>query len=138
MTFTEQTLPAVTIKPLGSGLLRLEDETINEACIIDLHPVHVQLLASMIGRPMPDRTRAALTKVQGRIESLHRRASELVRLLEGALKEGEGVGVELNSAEHITDRLSDLVQDLAELTEAPEIGKSPANVGDGGQLTIAM
>lgn len=138
MTFTEQTLPAVTIKPLGSGLLRLEDETLNDPCIIDLHPLHVQLLASMIDRPMPDRTRAVLAKLHGRIEALHNRASEMTRLLERALKDGEGVGCELTHSEHITDRLADLAQDLAELVDAPDPGEPLATEGAGGQLTIAM
>lgn len=138
MTFTEQILPAITIKPLGSGLLRLEDETLNDPCIIDLHPLHIQLLASMIGRPVPDRTRATLAKLQGRVDALHRQASEMARLLEMAVKQGEGVACELTHAENIAERLGEIAEDLGEMVTTPEIGEPAATVGEGGQLTIAM
>ncbi|RRS05059.1 hypothetical protein EIP75_05635 [Aquabacterium soli] len=137
MTVKKQHLPHITIEQLPSGLLRVEDPSYSESCCIDLHPHQIALLSAMAGRPMPDRTRAAVGKLQGRVEALHSRARELVRLLEGALKEGEGVGVELTSAEHITDRLSDLAQDLAELVDAPEPGEPLATEGVGGQLTLA-
>jgi hypothetical protein len=138
MTIQKQHLPHITIEQLPSGLLRVEDPSYSEPCCIDLHPHQVALLSAMAGRPMPDLTRASLAKLQGRIEALHNRASEMTRLLERALKDGEGVGCELTHSEHITDRLSDLAQDLAELVDAPEPGEPLATEGVGGQLTIAM
>lgn len=137
MPYPKQFLPNLTIEQLPNGLLRVEDPSYSDTCCIDLHPHQVALLSAFAGRPMPDRTRAVLAKLHARIEALHTRASEMTRLLERALKEGEGVGCELTHSEHITDRLGDLAQDLGELVEAPESGEPVAEVGQGGQMTLA-
>lgn len=134
----KQNFPALSISLLENGLLRFEDETFHESCVIDAHPTQVQLACAMIGRPVPDGTRAQLLKLHGRIAALHTSMESLGRMLADALTAGECVGVELNSAEHITERLADLVQDLAEMAEGPEIEQPVAEVGPGGQMTLAQ
>jgi hypothetical protein len=133
----KQVCPSVSITLLENGLLRLEDESFSEGAIVDLHPIHCQLLAAMIGRPVPDRTRAHLAKLHTRIDALCERSRELERMLADALTSGQHVGLELHSAEHLAERLADLAQDLGELVEAPEIGEPVAEVGQGGQMTLA-
>lgn len=138
MTFQKQHLPNITIEQLPNGLLRVEDPAYSDTCCIDLHPHQVALLSVFAGRPMPDRTRAVLAKLHGRIEALCERSRELERMLADALTSGQHVGLELHSAEHLAERLADLAQDLAELVDAPDPGEPLVKEGVGGQLTIAM
>lgn len=135
----KQTFPAVTIEALPNGLLRLEDETSMDGIMaVDLHPVHVQALASMVGFTLPDKTRKALVRVLERVQALHGQACDLERLLGAALNDGEGVASELTASEFIATNLGEVVKDLEDLT-APDVEpmpEAPANVG--GQLTIPL
>lgn len=133
MTTTKQTFPAVTIEALPNGLLRLEDETsIDGIMVVDLHPVQVQVLAAMIGRPMPDKTREALARLHRRMATLSKQAHDLSMMLGSALDDGVHVGVELNSAEFIDTHLGELLEDLAELVQ-PTPSPSTTNVQDDHQ-----
>jgi len=86
MTAAKQTFPAVNITALPTGLFRLEDPTgIDGPHIIELHPAQVQVLASMVGFDMPDKTRHAIGRVHGRVQALSTRAKELAGLLDHTL-----------------------------------------------------
>lgn len=137
MKSTKQVFPSLSISLLESGLIRFEDESFSEGCIVDAHPTQIQMAAAMMGVPMPDRLRATLAKIQARVEALCARSRDLERMLADALTAGQHVGVELNSAEHIAERLADLAQDLGELASTPEPGEPLATEGVGGQLSLA-
>lgn len=138
MKCTKQTFPALNISLLESGLVRFEDESFSEGCIVDAHPTQIQVAAAMMGVPVPDRLRATLAKILARIEVLCERSRDLERMLADALTAGQHVGVELNSAEHIAERLADLAQDLGDIAETPEPGAPLATGGPGGQLSLVQ
>jgi hypothetical protein len=140
MTTTKQTFPPVTIEALPNGLFRLEDDSaIDGTQVIDMHPVQVQTLALMVGFRMPDKARAALGRVLGRVRTLHGRASDLEAMLRYALEEQDiDVAPELAACEFIASNLGEVVKDLEDLKK-PEIepmADAPANAG--GQLTLPV
>jgi hypothetical protein len=137
MTISKQNFPALTIEALLNGLFRLEDETgMDGPVAVDLHPAQVQVLASMVGFTMQDKTKRAIGRVHERIKALSEQASELEEQLGLALIEGHGVVTELKSCQFIALNLAQVVQDLEDL-QAPDLEPVPdalANVG--GQLTL--
>lgn len=140
MQTTKQTFPAVNIEALPNGLLRLEDETsIEGLMVIDLHPAQVQVLASMTGFMMPDRTRAALGRLTSRLNGIRKQAEDLEGQLSYAVKEQDiGVAAELTAAEFIAFSLGELVEDL-EAIQTPDLEPIPdAQAHPGGQMTIPM
>lgn len=139
MTTTKQTFPSVTIEALPNGLLRLEDETsMDGIMVVDLHPAQVQVLATMVGFNMPNKTRAALTRLTRTTASITKQAHELKRFLGLALDDDVHVGLELNSAENIATRLDELLQDL-EAIQAPDLEPvADALANRGGQLTLPV
>lgn len=138
MTTTKQTFPAVNIEALPNGLLRLEDDTsMDGLMVIDLHPTQVQVLASMVGFTVPDKTRAALSRMARTAASITKQARDLEGFLGLAVDEGVHVGLELNSAENIATRLDELVQDLAAI-QSPDLEPGPEVVNPGGQMTIPI
>jgi hypothetical protein len=138
MKSTKQVFPNLSIRLLDSGLIRFEDESFSEGCIVDAHPAQIQVAAAMTGVHVPDRLRATLVKILARVEVLCERSRDLERMLADALTAGQHVGVELNSAEHIVERLADLAQDLGDIAEAPEPGAPLATEGPGGQLSLVQ
>ena len=137
---TTQTFPAVTIESLPTGLFRLEDPTgIDGPHIIELHPVQVQVLASMVGFDMPDKTRRAIERIHGRVQALSTRAKELAGLLDHALHVQDlGVTTEVQAAECIALNLSEVLTDLEDL-RAPDLVPSPdAEANPGGQMTLPV
>lgn len=139
MQTTKQTFPAVNIEALPNGLLRLEDETsIEGLMVIDLHPAQVQVLASMTGFTMPDRTRKALDRLTRRLNGIRKQAEDLEGQLSYAVKEQDiGVAAELTAAEFIVHSLGELIQDF-EAIQAPEVEPGPEVVNPGGQMTIPI
>jgi hypothetical protein len=139
MTTSKQTFPAVTIEALPNGLLRLEDETAMDGCmVVDLHPVQVQTLAAMVGFEMTDRTHKALGRVLGRLRLLHRKTCDVEKLLDAALRDGEGVAHELTMCEFIAANLGEVVRDIEDL-QAPDLEPMPdAMANPGGQLTLPV
>lgn len=140
MTHTIQTFPAVDIEALPSGLFRLEDNTHPDgAHVIDLHPAQVQVLASMVGFKMPDKTRAALGRATARLKALTAQVRDLESLLRYALEDQDiDVAPELAAAELIGHNLGELVHDL-EAIQAPDlepVADAPAN--PGGQLALPV
>lgn len=140
MTTAKQTFPAVTIEALPNGLLRLEDDTgMDGIMVVDLHPAQVQVLASMVGFDMPDKTRHMAGRIRGRVAALKAQASELEGLLRHALH-GQDVDVapELRMAEFIAHDLSEVFKDLEDLI-APDLEPMPdAPANPGGQLTLPV
>lgn len=140
MTTAKQTFPAVTIEALPNGLLRLEDESnMNGIMVVDLHPAQVQVLASMAGFNMPDKTRHMAGRIRGRVAALKAQACELEGLLRHALHE-QGIDVvpELRMAEFIAHDLSEVFKDLEDLTE-PDLVPTPETLANpGGQLTLPV
>ena len=137
---TTQTFPAVTIESLPTGLFRLEDPTgIDGSHIIELHPVQVQVLASMVGFDMPNRTRRAIERIHGRVQALSTRAKELAALLDQALHVQDlDVTPEAQASECIALNLSELVKDLEDL-QAPDLVPSPdAQVNQGAQMALPV
>lgn len=140
MTTAKQTFPAVTIEALPNGLLRLEDETsMDGVMVVDLHPAQVQVLASMVGFSMPDKTRAALGRMSRRLHALHKQAQELEgQLITCVVDQDIHVAPELTAAEFITFNLGELLQDL-EAIQTPDLERIPdAQANPGGQLTLPV
>lgn len=139
MTTAKQTFPAVSIEALPNGLLRLEDETsMDGIMVVDLHPAQVQVLASMVGFTMPDKSRAELARLSRTATSITKQAHELKSFLGLAVDDGVHVGLELNSAENIAARLDELLQDL-EAIQTPDLEPIPdALANPGGQMTIDL
>lgn len=138
MNSSKQIFPAVTMEVLPSGLVRLEDDTQLDGPIrIELHPAQVQVLASLIGFTVPDKTVQALGRLLGRLKSIEARSGELRSFLEYALdRQDMDVAMELCASEAITVNLSEVVKDLQDLLEPAEFsaGLPDAN----GQLCIPM
>lgn len=139
MTTAKQTFPAVTIEALPNGLLRLEDETsMDGIMVVDLHPAQVQVLASMVGFTMPDKTRAALARTASRLKAIKAQVNELESKLRYALHEQDlDMAPEMVSAEFIGFNLGEVVKDLDDLT-APDLESMPDTVNPGGQLTLPV
>jgi hypothetical protein len=140
MTTAKQTFPAVTIEALPNGLLRLEDETSMDGhMVVDLHPVQVQTLAAMVGFNMPNKTRAALTRMSRRLHALHKQALELEGQLNTCLIDQDiPVAPELTASEFIAFGLGELLEDL-EAIQAPDLEPVPdTTVNPGGQLTLPV
>lgn len=135
-----QRFPAVNIEALGNGLFRLEDESgIDGPQIIDIHPAQVQVLASMVGFAMPDKSRRALARLSRRLATLHKQAKELEgQLVSCVVEHNIGVAPELTAAEFIVASLGEVLEDL-EAIQAPDLepmANTPAN--PGGQLTLPV
>lgn len=140
MTTAKQTFPAVTIEALPNGLLRLEDDTsMDGIMVVDLHPAQVQVLASMVGFNMPDKTRAALGRMSRRLHTLHKQAQELEGQLTTCVVDQDiHVAPELTAAEFIALGLGELLEDL-EAIQAPHLEPTPdALANPGGQLTLPV
>lgn len=140
MAHTIQTFPSVDIEALPSGLFRLEDITHPDGSqVVDLHPAQVQVLASMVGFKMPDKTRAALGRATARLKALTAQVHDLESLLRYALQEQDiDVTPELTAAEFIGHNLGELVQDL-EAIQAPDLEPVPdAMANPAGQLLIPL
>lgn len=139
MQTTIQRFPAVNIEALSNGLFRLEDESgIDGPASVDLHPAQVQVLASMVGFDMPDKSRRALARVSRRLLALHKQAKELEGLLLTCVEQDIHVAPELTAAEFITHNLGELLEDL-EAIQAPDLEPMPdAPSNKGGQLTLPV
>jgi hypothetical protein len=139
MQHTIQTFPSVSIEALPSGLFRLEDDSCIEGIAsVDIHPAQVQVLASMVGFNLPDKSRTALARLVRTTASITKQAHELKGFLGSALDDGVHVGLELNCAENIATRLDELVQDLGDLTD-PDLAPMPDTPANpGGQLTLPV
>jgi len=139
MQTTKQTFPAVNIEALPNGLLRLEDETsMDGLMVIDLHPAQVQVLASMTGFTMPDKTKRAIDRIHERIKALSEQAAELEGLLDHALNVQDiDVVPELKACQFIALNLAQVAKDLEDL-QTPDIEPGPDVMNPGGQLTIAI
>lgn len=137
MTIKKQTFPPVTIEAMSNGLLRLEDETL-DSCVIDLHPAQVQVLASMVGFTMPDKSKAALESIHRRASALHKQVEELEHMLRHSLCDSSMLETELSSAEFIGFNLQELVRDI-DAVKAPDLVPAPqATTNPGGQLTLPV
>jgi hypothetical protein len=135
-----QKFPAVTIEAMSNGLFRLEDESRTDgSSVIDLHPAQVQVLASMVGLTMPDKSRAALARIASRLEAIKAQVSDLESRLSYALNEQDmDMAPELVSAEFIGLNLGEVLKDIDALT-VPGIEPTPnAAANPGGQLTLPM
>lgn len=144
MQTTKQTFPDLTIERLDSGLIQLEQSYGHgDTGVVEVHPVHVQVMAAMIDRPMPDKTREALARLHRRMATLSKQAHDLSELLGMAVDDGVHVGAELVAAEFIDAHLGELVEDLAELAQ-PTPDQSTANAHDdhhhdgAAQMTIDL
>ncbi|MGC4062954.1 MAG: hypothetical protein QM749_19780 [Aquabacterium sp.] len=139
MKTRKQTFPPVTIEALSNGLFRLEDTyVLDEPCAIELHPTQIQVLASMVGFTLPDKSRAALERVISRINALHKQAGELEHMLRFSVCGTEALETELTAAEFIAFNLGELVHDI-EAIKAPDLEPIPdALANPGGQLTLAV
>lgn len=137
---TIQTFPAVTIEALPTGLFRLEDPTgIDGPHIIELHPAQVQVLATLVGLDVPDKTRRAIERIRARVQALSTRAKELAGLLDHALHVQDlDVTPEAQASECIALNLSEVLKDLEDL-QAPDLVPSPdAKANPGGQMTLPV
>jgi len=137
---TSQTFPAVNIEALPTGLFRLEDPTVIDGPhIIELHPAQVQVLASMVGFDMPDKTRRAIERIHGRVQALSTRAKELAGLLDHALHVQDlDVTPEAQASECIALNLSEVLKDLEDL-QAPDLVPIPdAKANPGAQMALPV
>lgn len=139
MKSTKQIFPAVTMELMPSGLIRLEDDTdIDGPMAIDLHPAQVQVLASMIGFTVPDKTIKALGRLLERLKGIEDRSDKLRGLLDCAVIDQDiEVAQELCMSEAITANLREVVQDLQDLLE-PAAVPVEGREEPGGQLCIPM
>lgn len=139
MQTTKQTFPAVNIEVLPNGLLRLEDETsMDGLMVIDLHPAQVQVLASMTGFTMPDKSKRTIQRIHERIKALSEQASELEGLLDHALNVQDlDVVPEWKACQFIALNLAQVVKDLEDL-QTPDLEPEPEAVNPGGQMTIPV
>lgn len=140
MTTTIQTFPAVNIEALPSGLFRLEDPTgIDGPQVIELHPAQVQVLASMVGFDMPDKTRRAIERIHGRVQTLRTMAKDLERLLDHAVcVQDIEVAPELQASECIALNLDELVKDLEDLRSPDLVPNPDAKANPGGQMALPV
>lgn len=134
---TTQTFPSLSIEALPNGLFRLEDDHLGDTYSVDIHPVQVQVLATMIGFSMPDKTAKLLNRLADRLKFLSKQAKDLERMLGVAIDAGEGVGIELTATEFIAQALADLVIDM-DLIQSPDIEAAPGAENAGGQICIPM
>ncbi len=139
MQTTKQTFPSVNIESLPNGLLRLEDETsMDGLMVIDLHPAQVQVLASMTGFTMPDKSKRTIQRIHERIKALSEQASELEGLLDHALNVQDlDVVPEWKACQFIALNLAQVVKDLEDL-QTPDLEPEPEAVNPGGQMTIPV
>jgi hypothetical protein len=137
---TIQRFPALNIEALANGLFRLEDESgIDGPASVDLHPAQVQVLASMVGFDMPDKSRRALARVASRLKAMKAQVSELEgKLRYAVLEQDMDLTPEMVSAEHIGFSLGEVVKDLEDLMR-PDLEPMPdAPSNQGGQLTLPV
>jgi len=140
MQTTIQRFPAVNIEALSNGLFRLEDESgIDGPASVDLHPAQVQVLASMVGFDMPDKSRRALARAASRLKALKAQVSELEgKLRYAVLEQDMDLTPEMVSAEHIGFNLGEVVKDLEDLMR-PDLEPMPdVPSNQGGQLTLPV
>ena len=103
-----------------------------------LHNQH-QVLASMVGFDMPDKTRRAIERIHGRIQALSARAKELAGLLNHALHVQDlDVTPEAQASECIALNLSEVLKDLEDL-RTPDLAPNPdAKANPGGQMALPV
>jgi hypothetical protein len=140
MQTTIQRFPAVNIEALSNGLFRLEDESgIDGPASVDLHPAQVQVLASMVGFEVPDKSRRALARAASRLKALKAQVSELEgKLRYAVLEQDMDLTPEMVSAEHIGFNLGEVVKDLEDLMRPDLEPKPDAPSNQGGQLTLPV
>jgi hypothetical protein len=134
---TTQTFPSLSIEALPSGLFRLEDDHMGDTYSVDIHPAQVQVLATMVGFTMPNKTAKLLNRLADRLKTVTKQARDLERMLGGAIDSGEGVALELTAAEFIAQALDDLISDMG-LIQSPDIEVAPGAENAGGQICIPM
>ncbi|MDI1259590.1 hypothetical protein [Aquabacterium sp.] len=135
-----QNFPAVNIEALSNGLFRLEDDSpIDGSQVIDLHPAQVQVLASMVGFAMPDKTRRSIGRIHERVKALSEQASDLEDLLDHALTiQDLDVTPEWKACQFIALNLAQVVKDLDDL-RAPDLEPAPDAIANpGGQMTLPV
>lgn len=139
MNSSKQIFPAVTMEVMPSGLVRLEDDTqLDGPICIELHPAQVQVLASLIGFTLPDKTIKALVRLLERLKNIQTRSTELRGYLDYALNQQDAdVAMELSTSEAITENLGEVVNDLQDLLE-PAAVPVEGREESGGQLCIPM
>ena len=73
------TIPHLTIEVLPGGLIRLENESMGDSYTVDVHPVHIRLMAEKMGLLQTSNPLAAKTiaTLQRRLVALRDRISHL-------------------------------------------------------------
>lgn len=140
MTTAKQTFPAVNITALPTCLFRLEDPTgIDGHQVIELHPAQVQVLASMVGFDIPDKTRHVIGRVHCRVKALSNRAKDLADFLDHLQRTHDlDLVHEAEVSESIALNLSEVLKDMEDL-QAPDLVPTPdAKANPGGQMALPV
>lgn len=139
MNSSKQIFPAVTMEVMPGGLVRLEDDSsLDGPNVIELHPAQVQVLASLIGFTVPDKTIKSMVRLLERLKNIQARSAELRGYLDYALNQQDAdVAMELSTSEAITENLGEVVNDLQDLLE-PAAVPVEGREEPGGQLCIPM
>ncbi len=138
----KEEIPHLNIEVLADGIIRLENESMGDNYVVDVHPIHLRLMAERMGLVREvsasgaellrdlDRYKRALLMIRDRAEQLHQNILGLSQL--GNEKMGTEVAQSAalaNMADHICIEFeNDFTPEPPQLSKLPKTGgPSPQN-----------
>jgi len=109
MDLTKESIPHLNIEVLADGIIRLENESMGDSYVVDVHPIHLRLMAEKAGLVREvsasdaellrdlGRYKRALLMLRGRAEQLHQNIFNLSQ------RGNEDMGVEVAQSAALAD-----------------------------------
>lgn len=134
MDLTKESIPHLNIEVLADGVIRLENESMGDSYVVDVHPMHLRLMAEKLGlvreataSDMPllrdlGRYKRALLMLRDRAEQLYQ---NIFNLSQSGI---EGLGVEVAQSVALADFASHICSEFEDdfTAERPNTPKSGA------------
>lgn len=137
----KEEIPHLNIEVLATGTIRLENESMGDNYVVDVHPIHLRLMAEKMGLVREvsgsgaellrdlGRYKRALLMIRDRAEQLHQNILGLSQL------GNEEMGIEVAQSAALADMTDHICIEFENdfTTEPPELAKLPNTGGPSPQ-----
>ena len=149
MDFLKESIPHLSIEVLEAGIVRLENESMGDSCVVDVHSIHLRLIAEKMGlvrevSASDAELRRDLSRYKRALLMLWDRAEQLHQNIAGLSRQGhQEMGIEVAQSAALADFFEHICVDFKDdfTAEPPNTPKNraheqPPKRGPSGQLDL--